>query len=262
MTSPGRNTICFVTALAGLLTASCNGIMSGIYDEPEPDDRQPVAGQLYVEASSWTDWYYIDLKAVTEAVESDPDYNTNLAWQKYPIPVDRWEDAPADTKTGIYTYWYDVFGEGLGKYEFRSFYPTHPQPQPDNWTFAVHRDNVRTNGGAVAATGLHNIDDLPDDPEALARLDFVEDTWSQVDIWTIQDKMLLGLIGNQGISFNKELSSWLKMDLPPIPPAFTLNDEVFVLRLSDGTMAALQLHNYMNNSGVKCCLTINYKYPL
>ena len=51
------------------------------------------------------------------------------------------------------------------------------------------------------------------------------------------------------------------MKIPPMPPAFSLNNHVFILRLKDGTYAALQLENYQSSTGKKCWLTINYKYP-
>lgn len=246
----------------GVSLSSCNGILSGVYDEPGDPEKSTVSGQLYIDASSWTDWYYIDLQAVAEAVEADPDYNTSSAWVSYPVPTAPLDNAPTDTKNGIYTYWYDVYGAGIGKHEFRSFYPTAAQQEPERWTFAVHRNNVRTNGGAVAATGLRSIDLVPTDPAELAALTYVEDTWNETDSWTIQDQMLLGLIGNQGIMLNSVMAGWLTMQLPPIPPSFTMDNQVFVLRLADGTYAALQLHNYISDAGVKCCLTINYKYPL
>mgnify|MGYP004623850459 CR=1 FL=1 len=42
---------------------------------------------------------------------------------------------------------------------------------------------------------------------------------------------------------------------------FSLNNHVFILRLKDGTYAAIQLENYLSPKGVKCWMTINYKYP-
>lgn len=250
----------FAAVCATTVLTACNGLFDGVYDEPE--DKVTVAGQLYIDASSWLDWYYIDLNAVAEAVKADPAYNPSEAWVRSHIPTQQWDEAPAGTKTGIYTYWYDVFGEGIGKHEFRSFYPTEAQPEPESWTFAVHRNNVRTNGGAVAATTLTSLDQLPDDPAELAKLTFTPDKFNQTDVWTIQTQMLLGLIGNQGIEVNDVLSSWLKMSIPPVPPAFSMDGRVFVLRLADGTYAGLQLLDYQSTTGVKCCLTINYRYPL
>ena len=73
--------------------------------------------------------------------------------------------------------------------------------------------------------------------------------------------MLLGSVPSQGIAINKVLSSWLSMEIPPMPPSFSLNNHVFILRLKDGTYAAIQLENYLSPKGVKCWMTINYKYP-
>lgn len=240
---------------------SCSGIFSGVYDDPPEEERPTVAGQLYVDASSWTLWHYIDLRAVSDSVSASPSFNPSSLWRHFDIPLDP-ADTSGDPAAGIYTYWYDVFGSGIARNEFREFYPTSPQPEPEDWTLAVHRNNVRTNRGAVALTAFRSFDELPSDPRDLGSLEFVADEWNEKDVWTIQDRMLLGLIGNQGITLNTCLSSWLTVDIPPMPPAFTLNGNVFILRLADGSMAALQLADYQSPTGTKCCLTINYRYPL
>lgn len=244
---------------AALSLQGCEGIMSGVYDEPQ-EKRETVAGQLYIDASSWNEWHYIDLKKIASAVVSDPDFNPSSTWQTFQIPTIE-EDTGDDVHCGIYTYWYDVFGEGIGSNEFRNYYPTRKQPEPEEWTFAVHRNNVRTNGCAVIQTDETDIDNVSL-TNSIKAADFVPDSWNEKDVWVIQDKMLQGLIGNQGIMVNDVLSSWLKIEIPPVPPAFTLNSKVFVMRLPDDTYAALQLENYQNQTGTKCCLTINYRYPL
>lgn len=244
---------------AALSLQGCEGIFSGVYDEPQ-EKEATVAGQLYIDASSWNEWHYIDLKKVAAAVAADPDFNPSSEWRTFQIPVNE-ETMGNDNKTGIYTYWYDVFGEGIGNNEFRNYYPTEKQPEPDEWTFAVHRNNVRTNGCAVFQTDETDIDNISLTAPIKAA-GFVSDEWNEQDVWVIQDKMLQGLIGNQGIMVNEVLSSWLRIEIPPVPPAFTLNSNVFVVRLPDNTYAALQLKNYQSQSGVKCCLTINYRYPL
>jgi hypothetical protein len=90
----------------------------------------------------------------------------------------------------------------------------------------------------------------------------VADEWNETDVWTVQDKMLLGLIGNQRMKVNNVLGNWLRMSIPPIPPVFTMNSHVFIVRFGDGTYAALRLKNYIGPTNVKCCLTIEYKYPI
>lgn len=256
--------IVFPVAIISL--PGCNGLFDGVYDNPPADEPETVAGQLYIDASDWTKWHYIDLHVLADSVSANPSFNTSSLWDTRDIPLKATgqtvETDASEELPGIYTYWYDVYGAGVDHYEFRSFYPTEGQSEPEEWTLAVHRNNVRTNGGAVAATAFNSFEELPEDRSFYAGLDFKPDTWNQSDVWTVQDRMLLGIIGNQGISVNTVLSSWLTMDIPPMPPAFTHNGKVFILRLSDGSMAAIQLQNYLSSTGTKCCLTINYRYPL
>ena len=167
----------------------------------------------------------------------------------------------SDGRSGQYLYWFDVWGEGLKRNEFRSFTPCDAQPEPDEWSFAIHRDNVRTNGGAALRTEYTSFADMPPTSEPFRDMAFEPDQWSENEVWDSQEQMLLCLVPSQGIKTNKVLSSWLQLYIPPIPPGFTHDSHVFVLRLKDNTYAALQLANYISSEGDKCWLTINYKYP-
>ncbi len=245
-------TLSTLTLLLSSLSA-CHGILDDIYDDPS-NDVTLKEGQLYVDASSWTEWYYIDL------------LDTNKEWVSMSIPTEKLptlspQPSALSPQPGIYTYWYDVFGAGLSNHEFQSFTPTAEQPEPEKWHIAVHRNNVRTNGGAAYETSYTSMSELPESSEAFADATFTPDTWNELDVWTIREQMLQGFVGNQGIRVNPVLSSWLKLEIPPVPPAFTLNNHVFIVRFDDDTYAAIQLENYQNAAGVKCCLTINYKYP-
>lgn len=256
---------------AMLSLSACKDVFDNLYDDPV-ENMPTTQNQMYVDASSWTDWYYIDLNAVRDSITRDAHYVPTKAWKKYAIP----RNTNADTNdqqnvnpsspegseaVGIYTYWYDVFGEGLSNYRYQGFQPTEPQPEPTHWSFAVHRNNVRTNGGKVLETNYVLMEQLPASSEAFKDSIFTADEWNEQDVWTVQDQMLQSLIGSQGIKVNKVLSSWLRVDIPPMPPLFTLNSHIFIVRFADGTHAALQLVNHMNEKGTKCCLTINYKYP-
>lgn len=244
-----------------MMLTACNGILGGLYDEDNggntyENDVTSVHGTLYVDASSWTDWYYIDLHAIHDSIVKGAE--PNLTFELWPIPTE--EIAAFDQEgSGIYTYWYDIFGEGIKKREFRSCYPTEKQSEPDQWDIAVHRNNVRTNGGAVAETGTTDMTDV----EALApyQADMTEDEVNETDVWTVSSQMVQSLIGNQRIKVNTVLSRWLTTEIPPMPPAFIQNDHVFLLRMKDNTYAALRLLNYVSPTAVKCCLTIEYKYP-
>lgn len=258
--SPAAKHISFLTGIT-LLCTSCNGIFGGVYDEPQSGPVVTAAGQLYIDASDWTLWHYIDLKAVAAASEADKDYNPSSAWVAERIPTQQLDGGDQEV-CGIYTYWYDVFGEGISKREFRSKYATEPQPAPESWTFAVHRNNVRTNGATVAATEYKNLDEVPENIDFIRTLDFHADQWSESDVWVVQDRMLLGIIGSQGIEVNPVLSQWLGVEIPPVPPVFSINDGVFVIRCADGSYGAVRLVNHQSQTGTNCCLTIDFKYPL
>jgi hypothetical protein len=113
----------------------------------------------------------------------------------------------------------------------------------------------------VLETSYTSMDQLPETSESFHNMTFTEDEWSENEVWDDQSTMLQCYVPSQGIMINKVLSSWLTMDIPPMPPAFTYNNHVFILRLQDGTYAALQLANYLSPKGTKCYLAINYKYP-
>lgn len=235
------------------MLSGCQGIMSGIYDDPIERLDPTKRGQLYIDASAWDKWHYVDITA------SLPQ------WQSYGIPdheADTHITVPQPEETGIYTYWFDIYGSGTSDPEYQGFTSTAKQVEPDQWTIAVHRNNVRTNGCGVHETLYTSIEHIPRDAEWLQHLDYTKDEWNQTSVWTVRDRMLSGIIGNQGIYVNNVLSGWLNMIIPPMPPSFSLNNHVFILKLSDGTYAALQLSDYISTSGNKCCLTINYKYPL
>lgn len=249
-----------------LLFSACTGILDDIYDEPAPnkpptveeEKDSVVSGTLYIDATDWTQWFYIDLPGL-----QNPDTRQQALEQiQQPYAIPTTLTGEGDGRTGIYTYWFDVWGQGISVNEFRYFTPTDAQAAPATWSLAVHRNNVRTNGGGAYETPLTDISLLNMSHEELSKLTFVQDEWTETTVWADQSQMLNSLVGSQGIAINKVLSSWLRLDIPPMPPAFTHNNHVFVMRLSDGTYAALQLANYMNDKGTKCFLSINYKYPL
>lgn len=250
--------------LPTMVLSGCEGTFDFVYDDPPV--IQPVQGQLYIDASSWTKWHYLDLVAVSERAREDKDYDASSAFVTCDIPMKASGEPETETghhKPGVYLYWFDVLGEGLGNNEFREFTPCAAQEEPESWTFAVHRDNVRTNPAVVKGVWESSITDISavTSSESAGAV-FTADEWSENEVWCDQSLMLKCLVASQGINVSKPLSGWLTMSIPPIPPVFAHNNHVFILAMHDGTYAALQLADYVGPGGKKCCLTINYKYPL
>ena len=123
--------IAFVTTLP---LSSCEGIFSGLYDQPETHSeygfiqtRDDNSGTIFIDATSYARWTYINLKRKT-----------------------------IDTSNVL-----------MG------------QTEPTEWDFALHRYDVRTNGGSACETDYQNLGQLresgipataPFTPDSLSRI--------------------------------------------------------------------------------------------
>jgi hypothetical protein len=60
----------------GMLIAlsACNGVMDGIYDDPQ----KPAQGDLYVDATSWTEWHYVKFNN-SQLSTLNPQFSTTIA---------------------------------------------------------------------------------------------------------------------------------------------------------------------------------------
>ena len=213
-----QKTIIVLSGVIAMLSLSaCNGIFEDIYDAPLAEennefgfigiDDQTTSGRIYIDASDYTKWQYIDLlnRVVTTKI------------------VD--EDAP------------------------------------ENWDFAVHRYDTKTNGGAVVECSATNFGSLPDIGTIPAE-DFVADTWTTNKITVDMSHMMDGIILYAEDYYNPCLSLWLDVDTSTMPPIYTLSGKIYLLRLSDGSYAAIRLANFMNDAAVKGFMTIDYLYPV
>ena len=134
---------------------------------------------------------------------------------------------------------------------------------PAEWDIAQHRYDVKTNGAAVMMTPYHSIKELeaaglPDEGE------WVEDEESEQCITVDMSHMMEGYLTYAPGHKNKELGKWVEVDTSNMPPNYTMHDNVMLLRLKDGTYAAIQLANFMSTDSyqVKGWMTVNYKYPM
>lgn len=132
---------------------------------------------------------------------------------------------------------------------------------PEKWDIAIHRYDVKTNGGSVAETALTDIS-LAAKSGASENLDYVDDEWTTTKIVTDMSTMMDGYLSYAESFYNPVLSRWLDVDTSEMPPIYTSSGRVYILSTSDGRRAALKLQNYMDASGVKGYMTIEYIYPL
>ena len=132
---------------------------------------------------------------------------------------------------------------------------------PAEWDIAVHRYDVKTNGAAALETGMTGLE-LFMSSGAMPEGDYVSDEWTTEQIIVDMSGMMDGNIGYSESWYNRELSKWLKVDTGTMPPVYSMSQKVYAVKLADGTHLALKLSNYMDATGVKGFMTIDYVYPV
>ena len=132
---------------------------------------------------------------------------------------------------------------------------------PSEWDFAIHRYDVKTNGGAVAEINVTDFNSLPP-ISSIPDGQFIEDEWTTNRITIDMSQMMDGIILYAEDYYNPCMSKWLNVDTSTMPPIYTLSGKVYILRCTDGTYAALRLRNFMNDAATKGYMTIDYYYPI
>lgn len=133
------------------------------------------------------------------------------------------------------------------------------QPPPANWDIAIHRNDVKTNGGSAMETTYDDFSQLwhaGKIPEGEFQPDQPNDS-----IVTDMSDMMNGNIGYTPSPVNRVID-WVTYDFNTIPPVYTYKHNVYLVRLKDDTYLALKLESYANDQGVKGYITIKYVYPL
>jgi len=99
------------------------------------------------------------------------------------------------------------------------------------------------------------------DRTALLRSAFVADTWSEHRCYEDLTGIYNYYIGYRNARTNEVLSRWMDMNVSNPPPTYAMSGRVYLLRMADGTHAALLFRNYMNAAGAKGFVTLDYIYP-
>ncbi len=138
---------------------------------------------------------------------------------------------------------------------------------PADWTFALHRYDCKTNCGSVFETDFTSIAELED---ALAggwfalpaEEEFTPDTEGEIAIDV--SHMIEGYLTYAEVRMNKVLTSWLDVNLITMPPIYTQSGKVYLLRLSDGVLAAIRFTGFTNPYyyDAKGYISFDYVYPL
>lgn len=133
---------------------------------------------------------------------------------------------------------------------------------PEEWDFAIHRYDIKTNGSAAFQTTYTSIDDFIAAGKLPEAEKFVEDEWTTNKIAIDMSGMMEGNIVYTDSYYNAVLSSWLNVDTSTMPPIYTMSSQVYLLRLKDNTYAAIRFTNYTNAKGIKGYIDFDFSYPI
>ena len=235
--------------LSLVLLTGCNGMFDGIYDQPPSDaslslgftpSDVPNRFTIVLDARNYDEWIYLNLHQRTMSI--------------HPIPSEltgQWDGKSVWGKYSVYGTRYNLLEE----------HPVDTQSEPDDWDLAIHHFDVRTNGGAVLRTDYRHIHELPATTASFDDEAFVPDQWAKHQCIVDFSAMFDHKIWYQASHVNHVLTEWVKMDFSTPPPKYEASNRVYLLRMSDGTIAALRLRSYMSEVGTKGYLTIDVKYP-
>lgn len=124
-----------------------------------------------------------------------------------------------------------------------------------NWDMAFHRGDIRTNsgvsghaqGGALKAKGTK----------------FADVTTIPTEGYTVDEEaeimIEMGADGYRTQSKNSALADWYSSE--GMPPAYLVNDHVYIVRTADGNYAKVKFTDYTNDAGSGGHVGFTYQYP-
>ena len=191
--------------------------------EPEPETQIKT---ITVKAVNYNNWTYVNLK--TGETQSLRDFS---AWN----------------------YWKD------GK--LISTAPAQGSEADINmdWHIAVHRYDIKTNEGSVAATGLTELDKLTEWPTNGYEADITVSDSLYMDLTHMMD----GEIGTAATSnINTVLSnSIIRTPTHSMPPTlYSASKEVCVLKCKDGSLVKVQITDTYSDTGATGYVTFKYEW--
>lgn len=214
---------CILLSALCIVLASCNGMFEGIYDEPVEEQQSEFGFK-----------------------------NTTM------IPAT--EDMPAYSRGWIYVKTVDYMGWTYIDFDTQTVGSAGVYDEYEkDWDIAIHRYEVKTNGGMARKTKYSDFNVMLTD-------NHLEKGEYQEDVWTT-DKVAIDLSGilDFDVKFLETYCStvidWVEVIYPPYPPTYKHNDNIFVIKLNNGNRVGIRLENYVNNNGVKAYLTLEYIYP-
>ncbi len=204
----------------------CLAVLFSACNKPKPAEPETQIKTITVNAVNYNNWTYVNLK--TGETQSLRDFS---AWN----------------------YW----KEG-------SIVSTTPAQGSEadinmDWHIAIHRYDIKTNEGSVAATSLTELDKLTEWPTNGYETDITVSDSLYMDLTHMMD----GEIGTAATSkINTILSnSIIRTPTHSMPPTiYSASEKVCVLKCKDGSLVKVQITDTYSDTGASGYITFKYEW--
>ena len=128
-----------------------------------------------------------------------------------------------------------------------------------DWDIALHRYDVKTNGGSAVATTEKEMGKVTAVPASGYAADIKNDS-----IMFDAAGMMNSKIGYAVSDYNEVLSTGIEfasLPMPPTPANWSMSNMVYVIKLKSGEYAKIKFTDYSNDADVKGHISFDYVYP-
>lgn len=126
---------------------------------------------------------------------------------------------------------------------------------PEQWDIALHRNNVKTNGGAVLRTNATKLSALTEIPSGK----YVQDTITYEEVVVDNSQMMQGIVVYDTTEVNKVLGTWVTRS--GMPPVYMVSPYVYVIRNKEGKYAKIKFSSFKSAMDKAGFATFSYEYP-
>lgn len=129
---------------------------------------------------------------------------------------------------------------------------------PEKWDIALHRENVKTNGGMALKTEVTSFEALTGIPEGSV---FRADELTYTEVAVDMSRMMQGIIVYDTTEINMAMEDWVKRS--GMPPVYSVQPNVYVVKTKDGQYAKIQFTSYKGgeNGDEDGYATFTYGFP-
>ena len=129
-----------------------------------------------------------------------------------------------------------------------------------DWHIAIHRYDIKTNGGAALATeetAMNAVKNIPAEG-------YTADEQTENEVIVDMSGMMDGKIGYVKSPLNRVLSQWLtKTPTGGMPPyEYEETNLIYLLKCADGTYAKLKFTDHQDTEGNTGRVSFTYEYPV